>query len=110
MPALTEKLKKLFDPENENERCGLILNRNIIVEADNVHPYPTQGFEIDAKQIIEHEENLKGTWHTHPTQDATFSMEDHTCFLNWPSLEHYIISKDSVKKYVVEDGIVLNAD
>lgn len=110
MPALTEKLKKFFDPDNENERCGFILKRNVVIEVDNVHPDPKLGFEMDAEQIIEHEDDLKGTWHTHPTQDSTFSMEDHTCFLNWPSLEHYIISKEGVRKYVVQDGIVLNAD
>ena len=110
MPDINSRLQALFDPDNPNERCGFILKRNVIKEIDNVHPDPLKAFEIDAKAIIEHEDNLKGTWHTHPTGRATLSEEDYTCFLNWPNLEHYIIAKDGVSKYIVEDGVVLNAD
>lgn len=110
MPDIISKLNKLYNPDDTDERCGFVLKRNIVKEVDNVHPEPTKGFEIDAQTIIDHEDQLVGTWHTHVGQGSTLSMEDHTCFLNWPHLNHYIISKDGVKTYVVEDGIVINAD
>jgi proteasome lid subunit RPN8/RPN11 len=112
MPVSPEKLIRYFGvgKEETKERCGFVLQGNRLVEVQNIHSKPEEGFEIDPQSIIRHEDQLKGTWHTHPRGPATLSEDDYACFLNWPHLEHYIISPDEVRRYVVEDGIILNAD
>ena len=112
MPVTPEKLIRYYgvDKDETKERCGFVLKGNRLVEVKNIHPDPENGFEIDPEAIIRHEDQLKGTWHTHPTTNATLSKDDYACFLNWPHLEHYIISKDEVRRYVVENGIVMNSD
>jgi proteasome lid subunit RPN8/RPN11 len=110
VPVSSEKFNRFFDPEDTKERCGFILKGNRMVEVKNIHDSPELGFEIDPEAIVRHEEQLKATWHTHPHGNSSLSQADYVCFLNWPTLEHYIISKDGVKRYVVEDGLVVNAD
>lgn len=110
MPVSPDKFLRFFDPDDPVERCGFLLKGNRMVEVQNVHPNPRYGFEIDPEAIIRHEEQLKATWHTHPDGNCTLSEEDYACFLNWPHLEHYIISKEGVRRYTVVDGVVMNAD
>jgi proteasome lid subunit RPN8/RPN11 len=110
VPVSDSKFDRFFDRDDAKERCGFILKGNRMVEVQNVHPDPTVGFEIAADAIVRHEAELKATWHTHPTGSSTLSDDDYTCFLNWPHLEHYIISSGGVKRYVVQDGAIINAD
>lgn len=110
MPVSDSKFERFFDPNDEYERCGFILKGNRMVEVMNTHPDPKNGFEICADSIVRHEDNIKATWHTHPEGTSTLSGEDYTCFMNWPDLEHYIISKEGVRRYIVKDGVVVNAD
>lgn len=110
MPVSDSKFERFFDPDDKKERCGFILNGNRMVEVMNTHPEPENGFEISADSIVRHDGNIKATWHTHPNGSSTLSGEDYACFLNWPDLEHYIISKEGVRRYVVVDGVVMNAD
>lgn len=110
MPITSSKLEAFYDPKDEKEKCGFILKGNRIVEVLNTHIDPKKGFEISPESIVKYEDNLKATWHTHPFKTNVLSEHDYACFLNWPHLEHYIIGTNGVQRYIVEDGIVLNAD
>jgi proteasome lid subunit RPN8/RPN11 len=110
VPVSDSKLERFFNPDDTKERCGFILKGNRMCEVVNVHPNPENGFEIDPEAIVRHEDQLKATWHTHPNGDPNLSEDDYVCFLNWPHLEHYIVSKNGIRRYVVEDGVVVNAD
>lgn len=110
MPVSESKFMRFFDPENPKEQCGFVLKGNKMVEVKNVHPEPEKGFEIDPEAILRHEDQIKATWHTHPNGTKALSERDYACFLAWPHLEHYIVGLDGVQRYVVEDGVVLNAD
>lgn len=110
MPVSDSKFDRFFDPEDAKERCGFILKGNRIVEVMNVHPEPTKGFEIAPDAIVRHEDELKATWHTHPDGSSALSERDYACFLAWPHLDHYIVSREGVRCYQVKDGVVLNVN
>jgi proteasome lid subunit RPN8/RPN11 len=111
VPVSPDKFNRWYNPDDTKERCGFILKGNRMVEVRNIHPNPEIGFEIDPEAIIRHEDQLKATWHTHCSGSPDLSEEDYTCFLNWPHLDHYIVGKDgTVKRYIVKDGTIVNAD
>lgn len=101
---------KFYDDADTIERCGFVLKRRKILELDNRHPEPTNGFEIDPKETLRYIDKLVGIWHTHPGSPAVLSGEDKLCIEQWPDLAHYIIGSDGVRKYTVENGVVVNAD
>ena len=105
-----KKLEKLLRQGDTEERCGLILKGNKILELDNVAEDKVKGFEIPPEALVEHEDNLIGTWHTHPGETGNLSDRDRIGFCNWPKLKHFIIGTDGVSEYYVEDGIVFNAN
>jgi proteasome lid subunit RPN8/RPN11 len=107
---IASRLKSLYDPNESEERCGLILDNGDIVETPNKHEDPKSGFVIDPVSLLEFEDKMVGTWHTHPAQKANLSQEDYVGFLNWPSLMHFIIGVDGVRLFVVEDGLVIEED
>lgn len=103
----------LFDRYEDGaleERCGLILDGDVIIECKNIHPEPEKGFEIDPEVVLEHLDQLRGTWHTHPGQKSTLSGEDHICFTQWPALDHYVIGEDGIRAYKIMEGAVIDAD
>ena len=106
MPAIAT-LKKKLRAGDVAERCGLVLKNGRLIETENTHEDPIKGFRIDARELLKHEDNLAGTWHTHPGMSANLSNEDRKGFLQWPHLTHYIIGTDGVRSYVVEDGMVM---
>lgn len=111
MQDIHQKLLELFDPELEEELCGLIDSNGLIHHAPNVHPEPTKGFRMHAVTLLDLMTRLEivATWHTHPEGDATLSQEDYAGFTQWSDLTHYIVANDEVRSYVVEDGLVLPA-
>lgn len=108
MTAIVSKLKKKLKAGDTVERCGLVLASGRVFQTDNVHPEPEKGFEIPIEKMIEFEQELVGTWHTHPGKPATLSEADYDGFRNWPSLTHYIVGADGVRAYRVEDGLCVN--
>lgn len=95
--------------EGPLERVGFILKNDEIVEVENICEDPTQGFDVRGEDLIKYAGDAAATWHTHPDEDSNLSAGDWHSFRNWPELDHYIIGKDGVTKYVVEDGDVLVA-
>lgn len=108
--ALRTKLVRRLRKTDTEERCGLILTGDKVIEVKNIAEEPERGFEIDAEEMIKHEADLIGTWHTHPGEGSNLSERDYLGFLMWPKLTHYIIGVGSVSSYNVQDGVVLNAD
>ena len=98
------KLQRKLRKKDTAERCGLILESGKIVDADNRHKKPEQGFEIEARDILQ--PGVVATWHTHPNQSSALSHDDYRGFLNWPDLRHFIIGTDGVRCYFIDSGIV----
>lgn len=101
----------LYKHDVKEERCGVVLKDGTIVEGANLHDEPEKGFRLDPMTLLENEDELAGTWHTHPDSDPNLSQEDYAGFLNWPNLSHFIIGLRAgevvVKEYIVENGLVV---
>lgn len=92
----------------DNERCGIILTNNEIVEVENKHSDPRHHFKILAEDVEPYQGQIKGLWHTHIDSNYNLSMADYECFLSLPELTHYIVTKDKVAWYYVDQGLVIN--
>lgn len=110
MRAIVRKLKSKLKAGDTTERCGLILRGDKVVEIENIHPEPENGFMVPAKDMVKHESKLIGTWHTHINQSAALSQMDYIGFSQWPELTHFIIGNDGIRAYEVEDGFVREVD
>lgn len=95
------------------EHCGFIIADGTICEVKNVSGDVMNGFEMSPQDIITHTEKLgaTATWHTHPNQDANLSGYDHTTFMSWKKLFHFIIGNDGVRcfKYSGETNGIIEA-
>ena len=101
-------MKKLLDYfTGDKERCGFILKNSEIVEVQNICDTPTEGFIVRAEDIIEHQDNVTGFWHTHPGATFNLSVDDHLAFLNYPDWDHYIIGENGIRRYTVENGAII---
>jgi proteasome lid subunit RPN8/RPN11 len=91
------------------ERAGFVLADGTIVEHENTHPEPEQGFLAGEDIFDSIDKDIVATWHTHPGATANLSTEDWNCFLMWPDQRHFIVGTDGVREYRIESGVVLNA-
>lgn len=108
MIDIKSKLTPRLKTTDKNERCGFVTERGRVVEVPNVAEDPSNSFRIDPKETLKWTaKGVVATWHTHPHTDPNLSGEDYSCFLNWPDLKHYIVGREDVKLYVVEDGLVV---
>lgn len=110
MKKIYSTLHKLFDSEEPQEKCGLILRDGTVIPVKNMHVDPEAGFIIDPQELIRYEEQLWGTWHTHPKTGANLSQADYIGYLQWPTLHHFILGLDGVRCFIVEDGLVVEKD
>lgn len=92
------------------ERCGFVLKDGSFVELINTHEDTQNGFRINSADILKYEETVAATWHTHPRTSANLSLEDYKCFLAWPNWYHFIVTRDTVQGYYVEQNRVLIHD
>lgn len=103
-------LTSLLSPNQLNERCGLIVDGDI-VEITNIHENPEKGFRMDPAEMLESIEHATATWHTHPISDPVLSEADYDGFRQWPDLVHHIVGvrdgKPAVESYIVIDGLVI---
>ncbi len=91
-----------------NERVGLILADGSLVELRNISERSAESFLVDPAELLAHEDQMVGTWHTHPRTPATLSGDDYQTFLMWPDLLHVIVGTDGVRGYLVAKGAVVN--
>lgn len=108
MTDIKSKLAAHLKAHDTEERCGFVTQRGRVIEVRNVASDPTKAFRIDPKETIKWlAKGAVATWHTHPHTDSNLSGEDYSCFLLWDDLTHYVVSRDHVATYVVEDGLVV---
>lgn len=110
MSEIASILQTKLETNDTVERCGLVLTDGTVIETENKHDNPDKGFRMSAADLIQHEDQLAGTWHTHPGQKANLSEEDYRGFNQWPALKHYIIGIDGVRCFEVEAGLILEVD
>lgn len=107
MPDIKSKLKRKLKKGDKEEKCGLILKGYRIIEVENTNLNKENSFRIDAKALIKHEDELIGTWHTHPNESANLSLDDYDGFRQWPRLQHYIVGIDGVRCFEVQNNFVI---
>lgn len=74
------------------ERCGVIMADGELVEIENIHEAPANGFHMEPGSFLAAVElGAVATWHTHPGKDPNLSEEDMLGFMQWPDLIHHII-------------------
>lgn len=111
MPDILSKLQSKLQAGDELERCGLVLKSGRIIELENRHPRPANGFAISVSEMDRRYDKLAGTWHTHPHGNACLSQEDYLGFSGWPGLTHYIVGRDEIRAYRADDdGVVQEVD
>ena len=106
-------MKKLFEQyhsESQEEACGFILDHLYIIRLKNIHPEPTEGFEIDPQDTLRYMDRITGVWHTHPNSTSVLSGEDKACIEMWPDWDHYVVGEDGCRHYRVKDGAVIDVD
>jgi proteasome lid subunit RPN8/RPN11 len=91
----------------KEERIGLILKDDSVVELRNVSPQPDQFFDYSPEEFSKLIEDAKATWHTHPSGQCNLSIEDRIFFLSWPKLLHYIVGGNDIWCYRVLNGMVV---
>ena len=87
----------------------MINSSGTLVELVNICDQPEEGFQLspDAVQVL-FEDDTVATWHTHPGETSTLSTGDYGSFQAYPHLRHYVVGKDGVSCYKVdEDGAVV---
>lgn len=110
MNEIVSQLTANYDKADKLERCGLVLKDGTIIEVENKHEEPTNGFRMPVAELVKHEDNLLGTWHTHPMDTANLSESDYMGFANWPDLKHFIIGLDGVRCFEVQPPLIVEVD
>ncbi len=101
-----KQLLNLYRPDPSSpERVGFISSGGAIVECENIAQDPVYGFAVSGCDILAHLDAV-ATWHTHPGASSNLSMDDHSAFLNFPDMKHFIIGSDGVRCYEVRDGVI----
>lgn len=110
MNEIVSSLQSKYDKADTVEHCGLVLTDGTILETLNTHTTPENGFVIPAKEMLKHEDQLLGTWHTHPNDVANLSQSDFAGFSQWPQLQHFIVGVDGVRCFKVGNGLIVELD
>lgn len=103
----------ILQPDDVNERCGLVLKDGTVVELENVADDPVNSYEMAGESVLPFMEKdlVVSTWHTHPKADPNLSGEDYAGFLGWPDLSHIIIGvrngELAMVTYRVDNGLVM---
>ena len=110
MSHLNELLEAFYSPTG-NERVGfLILDKQVeLIELKNIALSPTDYFIAPTAALIEWEDKLLATWHTHPGGVNEPSIYDKQAFVNYPDVVHYIIGSNGIAAYAIEGEQVVPA-
>lgn len=103
-----QSLLEFYSSEG-NERLGFILHDGSVVEVKNLCNEPGRGGIVDPTFLVENEDRLAASFHTHPGASSNLSGDDYQAFKNWPDLKHYIVGNDGVRCFVVRNGAVVHA-
>lgn len=110
MLHLNEMLQTFYSPTG-NERLGfLIQDKQVeLIEVRNISTAPTETFIAPTAALIEWEDKILATWHTHPDGVNEPSIYDKQAFVNYPDVVHYIIGSNGIAAYAIEGGKVVPA-
>lgn len=97
---LDKNLLSLWVPTHE--RCGVILNDGTIKELVNLSECPAKEFRMDLDSAGVPKQDIIASWHTHCHGSANLSVDDYAGFQAQPELEHYVVGKDEVWRYIVD--------
>ncbi len=86
------------------EHCGFILESGDIVEVENISATPDKTFQIGDEDLEQYLPQAVASWHTHTGVSANLSLSDYYTFLEFPELDHYIVSKTSSLCFGDENG------
>ncbi len=103
-------MQELFDLHSPDgpERCGLILEDGSIVEIDNIHPDPLNGFAMPMELVSAR--GVHATWHTHPRTGPNLSVQDYKAFRELPKLRHYVVALTEIWCYGMAGDILVSHD
>lgn len=103
-------MQELFALHNPNgpERCGVILTDGSILELDNIHPDPNNGFAMDPTLLDT--TGVVASWHTHPTTGPNLSIADFKAFKSYPHLLHYVVAETEIWCFGISGDILLAYD
>lgn len=89
------------------ELCGFIHNNDQVVKVPNVAADPENGFLMSTAAVIENTDNDQSwaSWHTHPNASSNLSGEDHSTFMRWKDMVHFIIGNDGVRAYQYSEKV-----
>ena len=105
MDALSE-----FYASSGPERVGFVLRDGSVVEVENKSPSTEHSSVVDPSFLIDHEDELVASFHTHPGESCNLSTDDLHAFANWPHLKHYVIGKDGIAAFEVRNGNVIRCE
>lgn len=102
-----ETLESMY-VDNGIERGGYV-NSTGVVECKNVHVNPVENFELDFEDLDEMcKEDCFATWHVHVNGLSNLTTMDYRSFQNYPEHYHFIVGKDGLSCYKVnERGVVV---
>ncbi len=91
------------------ERVGIVTHDGDVVELINVSNDRVKGFSVSGEDLMTWfaSGQAKSSWHTHDGKSANLSADDYQGFLNWPEMDHYIISHSAIHRYYTVNGAVL---
>jgi len=91
-----------------SEVCGFVADDWDIIHMTNVSVDPKRGFAMDPDQMLDvlvsQSRNAFGIWHSHPSGRGYPSKEDHTIFLLYPAMRHFIVTAMNVWEWRMTDG------
>ncbi|WP_152613159.1 MPN domain-containing protein [Inquilinus limosus] len=102
-------LLQLHRPDGP-ERVGFILNGDKVVEVENIADKPNDAFQVRGEDLVRYEDDIVGTWHTHPFGTSQLSTEDYIAFLNYPMIEHWVIGRDGARCYKVQGRAIVECE
>lgn len=105
MSGIEDRLKEFLT--DGSERVGFVLDDGTIVEVENESPSPEDSFLVPPESLVEYEDRVIATWHTHPTGSSNLSVDDLEGFKSWPDWVHYVVGVDGVRSFRVDQGRVL---
>lgn len=103
-------MQKLFEfhSPSGHERCGVILANGDVLEIENVHPNPADGFAMPVEVLNVKE--VVATWHTHPRTGPNLSVADYRAFQGFPRLRHYVVAAREIWCYGMAGDILVQCE
>jgi len=81
------------------ERCGLVLPREVFIEIPNTAEDKANYFCMSEEDMSPYSAQAIGTWHTHTHTNCNLTMTDYNSFVESEFTFHFVISSAAVSMY-----------